>query len=452
MVGQAAQLGLEAPALGDIAQDAGHDDRVVVAEHRAERDIDRELAAVLAAAGQLGAAVGGARDRGVEAVRGPRARALREEVLDRAADELRALVAEQLLGAGVGEHDPARRVDADDRVRSGLQHPRPVLGLLARRDVPDDAAEEARAALLPGGERELDRELRSVGAQPDDLDRLADDARSLRAPGDALDAGVVHRPEALGHEERERLAEHALGAVAEHPLRGGVPRQDQALAVGGDDRVIGRLGDRAEPALGLAQRHLRPQPRDQPAELAPDVRRDLEQPVIRRHRLQREAFDHRDRLVRRADREREPAPQPDTRRARAAREVRRARDVDDPLRPSALEHPPGKPDAARQHQPLGLVLERREASGIAQVPQRRGHRPRGVGGIGEVHVSDRPARSIRTAARGTPTAHRRPSARCSWRPRRARSGRPGRHRPPERVRTRACAAHRGRARRPRRLR
>src|SRR3954451_23375149 len=76
----------------------------------------------------------------------------------------------------------------------------------------DDAAEEARAALLPGGEGELDRELGPVRAQSDDLDRLADDPRALGTLADALEPGVVHRAEALGHQQRQRLAENALGA------------------------------------------------------------------------------------------------------------------------------------------------------------------------------------------------------------------------------------------------
>jgi hypothetical protein len=48
------------------------------------------------------------------------ARALGEQLLDRARENLLALIAEQLVGAGVGEHDSTVAVDLDDRVRSGL--------------------------------------------------------------------------------------------------------------------------------------------------------------------------------------------------------------------------------------------------------------------------------------------------------------------------------------------
>ena len=107
---------------------------------------------------------------------------------------------------------------------------------------------------LPHRERELERELAAVLAQADDLDGLADQARGGHAAlGDALDAGVVHRAEALGHEDRERLADDLVLDVAEHQLGAAVPGDDVAVLVGGDDRVGGGLGDRAEAVLGLAQ-------------------------------------------------------------------------------------------------------------------------------------------------------------------------------------------------------
>ena len=52
VVGQVLQLVLEALALRDVADDAGHDDAVVGVQHR-EHHVDRELRAVLALAPQL---------------------------------------------------------------------------------------------------------------------------------------------------------------------------------------------------------------------------------------------------------------------------------------------------------------------------------------------------------------------------------------------------------------
>ena len=338
VVGEVLQLVLEALALRDVADDAGHDDAVVGVQHR-EHDVDRELGAVLALAPQLEAhAEGdlrvalGRRQHGGEALGDQRAGALGEELLDRAAQDLLAVVAEQLVGPRVGEADRAVLVDLDDRVRRGLEDGLELLlGLLALGDVADDAAEEARAGGLPHRERELERELAAVLAQADDLDGLADQARGGHAAlGDALDAGVVHRAEALGHQDRERLADDLVLDVAEHQLGAAVPGDDVAVLVGGDDRVVGGLGDRAEAALGLAQRVGELLAGDQAAELAADVRGDLEQAVVRRDGLQREALDDGEGLVADRDREGEGTAQADLGAGLGAREVGVAGDIDDP--------------------------------------------------------------------------------------------------------------------------
>ncbi len=72
--------------------------------------------------------------------------------------------------------------------------------------------------------------------------------------------------------------------VAEHQLGAAVPGDDVAVLVGGDDRVGGRLGDGAEALLGLAERLGELRGGDHAAELAADVRGDLEQAVVRRDR------------------------------------------------------------------------------------------------------------------------------------------------------------------------
>ena len=276
------------------------EDGAVVGLQRGDRDVDRELGAVLALAPQLEAhaqgdlrVLGLALQHGAEALGDQRAGALGEELLDRAADDLLAVVAEQLVGPGVGDRDRAVGADLDDRVRRGLEDGLELLlGLLALGDVADDAAEEALAGVLPHRERELERELAAVLAQADDLDGLTEQARGGEAAlGDALDAGVVHRAEALGHQDRQREAVDLVLDVAEHQLGAAVPGDDVAVLVGGDDRVGGGLGDRAEAALGLAQGLGELGGGDHAAELAADVRGDLEQAVVRGDGVDREALD-----------------------------------------------------------------------------------------------------------------------------------------------------------------
>ena len=312
-------------------------------------------------------------DRGAEAVDRALARRLGEEVFDGTPDELRALIAEQLLRARVAEQDAVVAVDLDDRVRRVLEHAGLLLGLLAPGDVADDAAEEAPVRGLPGRERELDRELGAVRAQADDLDGLADDARGLRALGHAADAGVVHRAEALRHQHRQRAADDVGLAQPEHALRGRVPGQHAAVVAGGDHRVVRGLGERAEALLGVAQRRLGARARDQAPELAADVRHDLQQAVIGRDGVRREALDHGVGLAEHRDREGEAAPQPRVGGARAAGEVGVRGQVDDPLGAPALEHAAGQPDTAGHDAALGLLAEAREPHGVAQVPQRRRH-------------------------------------------------------------------------------
>src|SRR6201999_1999264 len=99
VVGQVLQLGLEALALRDVADDRRDHDLVVGAQ-RADRDVDGELGAVAALAPQLeahaqgGAALAaGGEDLG-EALGDDAARALGEQLLDRTAADQLAILAE----------------------------------------------------------------------------------------------------------------------------------------------------------------------------------------------------------------------------------------------------------------------------------------------------------------------------------------------------------------------
>ena len=185
---------------------------------------------------------------------------------------------------------------------------------------------------------------------------------------------------------------------------------------------LARLGDRAEAALGLAQRLLHAHAGDQAADLAADVRGDLEQPVVRADGLHREALDHGEGRAGDRDREGEAAAQPDRGRVGVAREVRVARDVDDPLRAAALEH------AARAGRRRAGTTCARSASRKSSKRDRSARYQSGDGSsrsasAGRRNRRGRPASpSSGTAARRRPSARRRPTPRGSSRRPRARSG------------------------------
>jgi hypothetical protein len=49
-----------------------------------------------------------------------------------------------------------------------------------------------------------------------------------------------------GDDDANRLPDEFRGAVAEHPLRGGVTRSNDPVEIFGDDRVVRRFHDRRE--------------------------------------------------------------------------------------------------------------------------------------------------------------------------------------------------------------
>ena len=97
------------------------------------------------------------------------------------------------------------------------------------------------------------------------LDDLAGQLGGAGAP-DPGDAVGVELAEPGGDDHRQRPANDLLGRPAEHPLGPAVPGQQPPRAVGGDDRVHRRLGDRLEPLLGGGQGLVGPAPLDQGAE------------------------------------------------------------------------------------------------------------------------------------------------------------------------------------------
>ena len=95
-------------------------------------------------------------------------------------------------------------------------------------------------------DRRLDVDPPAVLAHAHGLDRL-DHLAAAHAVVDVLEHAALGR-----HEELDRVADHLLGAVAEHALGRRVPARDLAVGRAADDRVEGGVDD----GLALEQRRL----------------------------------------------------------------------------------------------------------------------------------------------------------------------------------------------------
>ena len=123
-------VALQAHVLSTLAfrdvDDGGQDEVALRGAQRVEPDLDRDLGAVPVQAEQVAARAHRARAR--HAVKAgaqravSRAEALRDEVLDRHAEQLRAGIPEQALALRVHERDGAATVDHEHRVRRRVDH------------------------------------------------------------------------------------------------------------------------------------------------------------------------------------------------------------------------------------------------------------------------------------------------------------------------------------------
>ncbi len=133
-----------------------------------------------------------------------------------------------------------------------------LLRPLALRNVADDTREQDIAFFAHLSEGELQRELLAVLAQPRELDRTLVHHVCLATPEVTAEARLVRPAEPLGHEHPQRLPDGFLRRVAEDALRSGVERADQTVSRHGQDRIGGRVDNRAIARLALAQRFFGP--------------------------------------------------------------------------------------------------------------------------------------------------------------------------------------------------
>ena len=87
------------------------------------------------------------------------------------------------------------------------------------------------------------------------LHGLADEVRWFASP-DAFHAGIVSAPVTFRHQQADGMAHDLFHRPAEHRACSLIARDNVAVAVRKDDRVDGRLHQRAELFFTLAQRPL----------------------------------------------------------------------------------------------------------------------------------------------------------------------------------------------------
>jgi hypothetical protein len=142
-------------------------------------------------------------------------------------------LAAQLLIPGAAVRQPGQLVCARHRLHAAQQFVALALGLLAGRDVADDACVERPGSWPPRQQTELQRELAAVLAHPGDLDR-ASGIQSVLAREQLLDLEPVEGAVAGGEQLQERFSEHLGLDVAEGALGGRIEVRDPAAAVRGD--------------------------------------------------------------------------------------------------------------------------------------------------------------------------------------------------------------------------
>ena len=243
---------LDALALGHIADGAG-DKQTLLRLQRAQADLDRELAAVLAQAVQLQPSPHGAGTwfgkKIAPVVRVTGAEALGHQQLDGLAQQLVAAPAEQFHRLRVDEDDVPLAVDDDHGVRRGLQQVLELLvGALAVGDVADGTHHHGALFGVDGAQADLDRKLSTILAQAMQLQprphgagaRLAKKAAAVAQVGAAV---------AVGQQHLHRLPQQFSTGVAKHPLGLGVDEHDAPGHVDHHDRIGGGFEQIAKPRL-----------------------------------------------------------------------------------------------------------------------------------------------------------------------------------------------------------
>ena len=171
-----------------------------------------------------------------------------------------------------------------------------VFGLLALRDVANDAAEKCPRLCSPGAEREFEREFAATFSQTTQLDGFADYA-AFAGRAKSRQPFTVRFAISLRHQDGQRFAEHFVFAITENLLSSVVPGGDVSAVVGQNDPVVCRLNKRPEAILTRAQRTLQPLTLNEVTELNHHRGNQLGETVILFARLAHEELQHRDDFI-----------------------------------------------------------------------------------------------------------------------------------------------------------
>jgi len=138
----------------------------------------------------------------------------------------------------------------------GLAAAQPLVGLLARRDVADEADEARRIDSPHVAHGKIAREDTAVLALRPDFAAGADDPR-LAGGHVPVHVTVVLAPVRVGHQLANVAADDLGGRVAEQLLRCAAELLDRAVVVDDDDRVHGRVEQSTELQLLVGTRSAR---------------------------------------------------------------------------------------------------------------------------------------------------------------------------------------------------
>ncbi len=245
-------LGLQQLRLRRLAGGDVHDRRehlqATVRCKGCKADLDRELGAVLAPAGQVEA---DSHRSGIRVRQEPRpmldvARGdlVAEQDLHRLAEELGRLIPEGPCHVWIGIGDRAGRVDGHDRVRRCLQHGPETklargqrgLGSAPRGDVDDGRIDLDPGLRLHGGQADLGRELRAVAAPSCELSSDAH-RTSHRMVHERRALASVAGGQRTCHQDLDGPTDQLIAAIAEVLEEPRIDIDDVSIRIGPDDRI-----------------------------------------------------------------------------------------------------------------------------------------------------------------------------------------------------------------------
>src|ERR1700687_4633767 len=231
---------------------------------RAQHDLDRKLAAILAPSSELKSGADLLRQRvfgGSQIVRDqPFRKTLRNDVLDLLPEQLIAAVAKLLLCLKVQKNDLAALVDHHHRIRTPPQDPAvPAPHLrqmlfrgLAHADVADRRRYQDSFGALQRAQHDLDRKLAAILAPSSELKSGADLLRQGVSGGSQIVRDQPFR-KARRNDVLDLLPEQLIAAVAKLLLCLKIQKNDLAALVHHHHRIRSRLQAPAVPAPHLRQ-------------------------------------------------------------------------------------------------------------------------------------------------------------------------------------------------------